>query len=164
MRTLVVVSVVLMVLDQPYVLVGIAKVAICAICMLTGYGRRRQRQQASVYSWEIALILHPGRRRSTAIRAAGISRCRKWNRCLDVSLGDVRIERLGKENEITFLDIRKEKVNIKQEKNNVTSYRRQSDISKSRNGNEIRQHDYSYVEGCSNMSEYTLKISLVTFS
>ena len=55
---------------------------------------------------------------------------------LDVTLGDVRIER-GKENKITFLDIRKEKVNIKQEKGNVTVTVDNPDISKgNRNRND----------------------------
>lgn len=38
---------------------------------------------------------------------------------LDIRLGDVRVER-GKENKITFLDIRKETVKVKQEKGVVT--------------------------------------------
>ena len=72
---------------------------------------------------------------------------------LDVSLGDVRIER-GKENKITFLDIRKEKVNIKQEKGNVTVTVDNPDISKgNRNRNDTiivtlkdKQYERIYVE------------------
>lgn len=72
---------------------------------------------------------------------------------LDVTLGDVRIER-GKENKITFLDIRKEKVNIKQEKGNVTVTVDNPDISKgNRNRNDTiivtlkdKQYERIYVE------------------
>ena len=79
-RTLVVVSVVLMVLGSLCIGVGIAK----------GGDLRYLHVDKDTVDWwpfngsfgiQLGDSFDPGRRRSTAIRSAGISRCRKWNRC-----------------------------------------------------------------------------------
>ena len=81
-RTLVVVSVVLMVLGSLCIGVGIAK---------GGDLRYLHVDKDTVDWWPFngSFGIHPGRMRSTAIRSAGISRCRKWNRCHLTSLWEM---------------------------------------------------------------------------